>query len=546
MEQTNYVPLLPKDPPADLLEWALQQGALKSELLVYRHGRRYIPLEDRTEECVEVTCSACGNTFTADKIRPGGCHNAYAPAPFGWFNELIGEPVISGSATTCPYCGMGMTTRHITNIPLGGESERTWIAVLCKLTVPGKRDRLCIVDWMLEKTIDKEARTDYRSHLWSAWVVEEKKIVRIMGYHRCMSTLQMHAPEQRRSFRDDFRKAQLIYPWDPEVLIGTTAENSKLELYVDAGGERLVAYLGLYVKKPHVENLLMQGFAPLVKELIDMECDRSVYEASGGYPKLAEWINWKEKKPAKMLGMTKEQMRIFRTKGWGSRALRIIAWSQAVKIPVAWPDDVERLRVLGIYESQKIVDGQGRSGFWKTVRYLEKGNHDYRYLCDYWDMAKRLGMDVDDQQVRWPKNLRAAHDKVMERINEQKDALVSAAFDKRAQELSWLSWEHDGLLIRPCASMNELRAEGKELHHCVATYDQRYAKGETAIFFIRRVDEPDEPYFTLELGEKDLTVRQNRGLRNCARTEDVEKFEAAWLDWAKNQVKKKKRKVKAA
>lgn len=94
--------------------------------------------------------------------------------------------------------------------------------------------------------------------------------------------------------------------------------------------------------------------------------------------------------------------------------------------------------------------------------------------------------------------------------------------------------------------MNELRAEGTALHHCVATYDQRYAKGETAIFFIRRVDEPDEPYFTLELREKDLTVRQNRGLRNCGKKKEVQAFEDAWIDWAKNQVKKKKRKVKAA
>lgn len=50
--------------------------------------------------------------------------------------------------------------------------------------------------------------------------------------------------------------------------------------------------------------------------------------------------------------------------------------------------------------------------------------------------------------------------------------------------------------------------------------------------FIRRSDAPDEPYYTLELDEGHLTVRQNRGLRNCARTKEVRDFEAAWLEWA--------------
>lgn len=545
-ERIEYVPLLPKEPPADLIEWAQREGALKDELLVYRSAYRYLPLEERSEECVEVTCSACGNTFTADKIRSGGCRSGYAPAPFGWFNHMMGEAVISGSPTICPYCGGEMDTRHIGNIGQFGASKQAFVAAFYRLQVPGKRDRLCIVDWMIEKTIDKKAQTSYSVQLWTAWVVEEKKIVRIMGYHRWMSGLIRHRPEQRRNFRDDFGVAQLVYPWDPKILEGTTAENSKLDLYIDAGGMRLVAYLGLYVKRPHVENLVMQGFAPLVKDLINAECERSAYEASGGYPRLTEWINWKEKRPTKMLGMTKEQAKVFRQHDWGKRELSVIAWSQASGIPMEWPADVERLCALGTYEGKQILDGQGVSGFWKTVRYLDKGNHDYRYLCDYWNMAERLDMDVDDPQVKWPKDLRAAHNKAVERYNAKKEELDAEAFRRRADELRHLCWESDGLMIRPCATANELRAEGKELHHCVATYAERHAEGKTAIFFIRRVDKPDEPYYTLELDEKELSVRQNRGLRNCGKTDEVQAFENAWLDWAKNKTLKKKRKGKAA
>ena len=43
--------------------------------------------------------------------------------------------------------------------------------------------------------------------------------------------------------------------------------------------------------------------------------------------------------------------------------------------------------------------------------------------------------------------------------------------------------------------------------------------------------EPWTPYYTLELEEKTLTVRQNRGLRNCGKTREVQAFEDLWLSW---------------
>ena len=57
--------------------------------------------------------------------------------------------------------------------------------------------------------------------------------------------------------------------------------------------------------------------------------------------------------------------------------------------------------------------------------------------------------------------------------------------------------------------------------------------GGTAIFFIRRTVEPGKPYYTLELDEKTLTVRQNRGLRNCAKTAAVQAFEDLWISWVR-------------
>ena len=91
----------------------------------------------------------------------------------------------------------------------------------------------------------------------------------------------------------------------------------------------------------------------------------------------------------------------------------------------------------------------------------------------------------------------------------------------------------DGLLIRPAGSQRELTDEGNALHHCVSTYGKKHANGKTAIFFIRKKNAPRQSYFTLELDEQELTVRQNRGMRNGPRTPEVRAFEELWLSWVR-------------
>ena len=73
------------------------------------------------------------------------------------------------------------------------------------------------------------------------------------------------------------------------------------------------------------------------------------------------------------------------------------------------------------------------------------------------------------------------------------------AFAARLNVLAPLAWNHEGILIRPCAAPEELDTEGKTLHHCVATYKEKHAGGNAAIFFIRRATEPDKPLVYLGL-----------------------------------------------
>ena len=82
--------------------------------------------------------------------------------------------------------------------------------------------------------------------------------------------------------------------------------------------------------------------------------------------------------------------------------------------------------------------------------------------------------------------------------------------------------ETEDLLIRLPEYVHEIREEGNAQHHCVATYMDRMVAGETCILFIRKKEEQDKSYYTVEV--RDNEVIQVRGKYNVAPSEDVEEF----------------------
>lgn len=541
MEEINYERLIPTTPQKDVVSIAYQAGKFQTEYLIYKADCRYIPPEDRNEPAVKVVCSACEREFLADKIDAGGCGHSCAPAPFGWLHPTMNEAVVSGMHTLCPICGAEAKTLHVGNMGLYGGCvvDDAWVATLSRLPVEGKQDRLVLTDWCVRRAVNKRGATRHEVWPYTAWVAEEKKIVRLMGYRKTVSgDISMFGKwQQRKNLCDVCGAPDVVAPWDPRLLEGTTAANCKLDLYQAAGGRRLVSYLALWKRRPAVENLLVQGCGALVEDWIKKE--REAYGYRGGVPKLPA-VNWKEKRPARMLRLSTEEFRLLRDGGWSAEDVEMIALVRARGEELKLPEDLPLLRSYGKYVLEKILSEKGGEDFRRILRYLQKQKCGWDTLRDYWRMAERLDRDLTDGLVRWPRDLRAAHDRAAREQKHRKDELLAAAFAKRASALEGLSFQAGNLLIRPCRDQAELIGEGKKLHHCVANYAQDHADGRTAILFIRRADEPEEPYFTLEFDEKKLTVRQNRGLRNCGRTPEVEAFEAAWLKWVKTMMKKGK------
>ena len=102
-----------------------------------------------------------------------------------------------------------------------------------------------------------------------------------------------------------------------------------------------------------------------------------------------------------------------------------------------------------------------------------------------------------------------------EKIAAQYEALVSQYQMSQA-----------GLTVIPPKSAAEIVEEGQKLHHCVGGYVSRVAKKECTILFLRREEQLEEPYYTMEL--RDGEVKQLRGDDNCDPTPDVAAYLALW------------------
>lgn len=156
---------------------------------------------------------------------------------------------------------------------------------------------------------------------------------------------------------------------------------------------------------------------------------------------------------------------------------------------------------------------------------------------DYLRECSALGYDLTSTAITMPKDLFAAHDKTMKLMREKEDREMMARLIERNKLLQELRFQVPelGLMIKLPESVKDIIDEGAALDHCVASYADRHVSGVLAIVFLRRISDPDTPYYTMEISSHE--IQQCRGYKNnCAnnpKPPTVRRFEelyTAYLD----------------
>lgn len=221
---------------------------------------------------------------------------------------------------------------------------------------------------------------------------------------------------------------------------------------------------------------------------------------------------WVGTNPREILGISKQRINRLIQMDGGKVALEWLQYEEEKNIKM--PNEVIRYlqeNNVNISRCQPVLDALG--SVTRMVNYMKKQEVPPAELAvtwsDYLRMAKDEGMDATDDIIRFPKNLKQRHDELVERSEQRADKKrleQYADLDKqiagRIPEMKRYFWENEKYMIVPAAKCEELMIEGRLLHHCVGrndNYMQKMADGTSWILFLRRKEEPEKPYYTIEV-----------------------------------------------
>lgn len=273
-----------------------------------------------------------------------------------------------------------------------------------------------------------------------------------------------------------------------------------------------------------VEKLVKIGLGEIVA--------RKIMRGGGG-----NCINWRGKNLATILRgrLTKADKAFLLTNGAATlTALQIWQISDG-KLSFEEAVRKERKTDWG-YHIRSWVRIKRRAGkIEKAMRYIErKKDRTPDLYADYLDECVKLGYDMTDKAVLFPKDLQTAHAHTMAQIKYQENQALEAEYAKKRRPgmRKKYEWAAMGMMVVVPEHVSDLIAEGEKQHNCVGGYMERVATGQTDVVFVRKEAEPEKSYITMEIhnGRIIQARTKNNGPLDQIGREFVDEFRAAKLE----------------
>jgi len=131
---------------------------------------------------------------------------------------------------------------------------------------------------------------------------------------------------------------------------------------------------------------------------------------------------------------------------------------------------------------------------------------------DYYRMARDIGFNLSDKNIKFPSSLKKEHDKAIFAYKVVENDVKKKHFIENSKKNEIYAFENSEYAVVIPKTPDEVVREGQLQHHCVASYVSRIESGETCICFIRKKVYPDVPFFTCEI--LNGTLYQVKGFGN--------------------------------
>ena len=290
-------------------------------------------------------------------------------------------------------------------------------------------------------------------------------------------------------------------------------------------GVDVLKYLRFYEKYPQIEYLMKAG-------LDGYAFSKQILQAVGKNKRFCKWLMKNRADIRQNDYYVDVILRSFRTGRPLSDLQNIRKNQQVLK------------KAVGISELRTYF----KDDIEKFVAYLGAQNISVYSYNDYFNACNYLGLNMNEDKNRYPHDFKRWHDI---RIDEYRSAKAlkdeqerKEFYDKFAAVASkYLRLEYDkkSVYIAIIAQKpSDLIREGELLHHCVGRmgYDQKFAREESLIFFIRMKNEPEKSLVTVEYSLKDKKVLQCYGDHDSKPNESIMQFvNKKWLPYANRKLK---------
>lgn len=546
-----------KDAPAEFFDWVWDTGMSFSRYLIYKEDKKGMAV---------CKCTHCKNTGRVDR------------------KEIR---LRNNEKGVCPFCGSRVTVKAEGRMPSQIIDERWFMYVdslgdgfVLRYFKASRhiRSKISVAD-IKEITVEQYAyeasrafytfpgeKPAYESYEWG--VYKQRGLPRWCpgnGYIDCWECI--------------------LYPGNlPGAWEHTPMKYSALEV-LSANIPTVSVYyqraIKAYLDFPKLEWLCKMGLNNLAVNIIDHK---------GYYGRMVGNVNYKGKTIYEILGLTKVNTKVLQAVDGDHYVLRLLQVSQQIGLQFK-PEQLQEYYETFECNTDLLKQANRKVSLHKLVKYITKESENYplgdkggcwqysymRYTeredprierkrnmandwLEYIGWCRELKYDLDNMFIYMPKNFKKVHDRTAKEYQDLQDKKATA--EKRRREraakkkmeqsrealaeilkanggiTNAFALKGKGLILVVPKSAEDIRAEGDALHHCVGGYVERVAKGETEIFFIRKEDSPEKPYYTMEW--KDNRVAQCRGLHNCAMTPEVKAFADAFEKFMLATIKKNK------
>lgn len=145
---------------------------------------------------------------------------------------------------------------------------------------------------------------------------------------------------------------------------------------------------------------------------------------------------------------------------------------------------------------------------------------------DYLRMEKELNNQNLTKIDKYPKNWLTTFRRTKRNYDDMKKQIDEKKFNEEVSKHKNLEYQDKKYSIILPEESSDVRREGAGLKHCVASYVDRIANGQTCIVFCRENFDIDEPYVTIEV--KNNRITQAYGYQDSKPDVDALKFLAKW------------------